>query len=283
MGNEERLWDAIADARRRTIAARAALAGVNDTDVRYVRAAQCVLSEDHEAVCRHLAAVASGAGVGLDQILRPSASTLGLDLARQAGSGRSGGPLRPPREAGYADPAMLESELHRLCRQAEVLEQQVRRAQGGPSGDGRQPAPGLEAALSAALEVTRAQNLRWSEEATNGTAHGFVAARVAAAPPGSSPYLRSDGSFAPLDPSTQFRAGIGGIAPDQSAIAVPKVTASSRREQPDGVSGVPMSPAAAARPIPREGRASSRPMILDVVLPIIAVAIVLLVVLSWIG
>lgn len=279
MGNEERLWDEIADARRRTIAARAALGGVNDTDVRYVRAAQWVLSEEHEATCRHLASVATGAGVGLDQILHPSASTLGLDMARSAASGRSGRVSPPPRQTGRAEPALLESELHRLLRQAEALEQQVARGEDGLRGGDRLSAPGLEAALSAALEVTRAQNLRLSEEATQSTAHGVVAARVAADPPGSSPHIGSHGST-PFDPSTQFR---GGYVPDQSTAVVPNVTAVPRSEPPAGMTVASVSPTAERRRIPREGRASNRPMILDVVLPIIAVAIVLLVVLSWIG
>jgi len=249
-----RLVAGIAVARQRIIAARGVLASSHDAELRCVQAAQRVLAEERHETARVVANIAADADVEVARILGGSGPA---PLAADRGA--------PSETHSEADLSWLRGEFARLNAKAELLERNAAQAADAPAAlANRAQVALLEGMLSGAVEVARAGHRRARDAALREAEERLAAAREeaeqrryrsAAAPE----RFEQEPDWAPA-PSTELVL----------------------RPVPDDHVDAAAGPAV-WRPEPGPALARTKPMVLDVVLPLIAVAIVLLVVLSWIG
>ncbi|HEX3541278.1 MAG TPA: hypothetical protein VHT75_12670 [Acidimicrobiales bacterium] len=172
------------------------------------------------------------------------------------------------------DSEMLRFELDRVRSLATTLERQV---DAGRAGSGARSGVSASAALAVLEEfVAGALETLGADEARGH--HASAVARTV------QPFLPVDSR---LGTSLGNRPAMGGAAPLPDSI--PNFAPLADDRHPEWGSDEPTGPVAtvaadsASAVAPWERTAASRPMILDVILPLIAVAIVLLVVLSWVG
>ena len=187
-----------------------------------------------------------------------------------------------PRDARYSprrfsaspqpgDPQMLRMELDRVLSLARTLERQVAAGQAGGAWTATAKAapPVLDAFVARALETMAEDQARGRQPS-------------AGAPP-VEPFIPIDGYVG--NPVMNRHAMEGANPLPTSEPPIPVYDKDFEREWENDE---PTGPVATVDPmrasVPSwERKAAARPMILDVILPLIAVAIVLLVVLSWIG
>lgn len=244
----------IGSARRRIVAARCELASVQDPALWCVRVAQRVLAEERESTIRMVEAIASEADGEVGRIL-------GRVGARSRPSRHARAQGQPARVA--ADVPWLRAELDRLCTKAEALEREARRRVDSPSA--LAPPAGLallEEMVANAVAVTRRRHDRDRASAVQEAEQRLASAREEA------------------DRAASEAPGTDWSGPVPVAVAEPS-TELALRPTTDAENPGPSPAAWRGEAEPKAPR--SKPMVLDVVLPLIAVVIVLLVVLSWIG
>jgi hypothetical protein len=264
-----RLVGEIAAARRRIVSARAELASAADPELHYLRSAQRVLAAEQRETDRVVQTIASDAEIEI-------ARTLGYAVAPDRSVPHSTG---DESRLGAVEVAWLQSHLARLGAKADLLEGQIPVAAAKPSA----VAPGdlalLAGMLTNALAVTREDHRRQRDRAWQGAEQRLAAARDEAESRRYAGAPRAEAWSPPAESLTTDSTPLAGSPPSR---AEAPSTALVLRPPADGRdradAGPPVWRSDAAEPATR-----AKPMVLDVVLPLIAVAIVLLVVLSWIG